>query len=81
VRPVGQLQHEPVGFRIVVRPDLHEPAVPEQAELPSGLVEQKEAAIRGHAGGLELDLAGVDEREALDRRDRQPGDAGHPEAA
>jgi hypothetical protein len=46
-------------------------------ELPAALVHEEELAVAGDATGPDLDLVGMHQRKALDRRDRKAGDGSH----
>ena len=73
-RSVGEGQPQAFALRLVLRADAHEAAVSDEAVASAFGVDDVEAAVLEHAGGVELDLVEIDEREPLDGCDR---DAGH----
>ena len=68
-RAIRKVEREPLGRRVVLGPDPHERTVIGAAEETSVFPGEEEAPVLAHAGRLELDLLGVLEPEALDRRD------------
>ncbi len=68
-RAVRKAKREPLGRRVVLGPDPHERTVIGATEQSIVLADQEEAPVLAHSRLLELDLFGVLEPEALDRRD------------
>ena len=71
---VGKTDRELVRIRVVVGRDEREPRCLRAAQALAVASDHEEAAVAGHAVGIETHFVGMTKAEALDGRDRDPRD-------